>query len=341
MGFSDVMAHGAGLAAAWIIVLLLVLLIIILYAMQTQQMHKYGNVDIVRNLGNAIAGLGIVVCAVGIVWMVLLVGVVRDARNIGVDPSTIYVSRGNLYLNWYNPVTTPDLWKNGKPPTDPSQTINSLAPVDGVNSCFQGFSTQNDPAAFDKYRQLIAAYQSGQDASTPNLLLYQAYQEVPTFGPQTTAAAVITAHEDSMENQQMLSLAYYRFIWCHKTFMQTIYNGIGNTKQAGTLTEEQLPFLIPDTLNRLNQQSKNGCDPTNINIPDTVYCLDGSWPANPTCAASSINPCFAALSDSIAAQCLLYDDLAYKTQHPTARGALGSFDVIGAPWGYRLLSPSA
>lgn len=337
MGFRDILLHGSVLVVLWILTLVLIVLICIFYVMQGQQMKRSGRGDSIRNLGNAMGVMGIFVSVIGFVWVIMVIRLVVDARNIGVDPSTIYVSRNNLYLNWHNPVIEGDsVWPkdgSGLPPV--TSAINGDDPTDRM--CFGNFST-DDPHGYEGYQKLIQYYAGTQP-------LKQAYMEIPynapIDGPATTTTP--TVHEDTAENQRALSLAYYRFVWCYQTTLQTIFNGAGRTSGPGTLTHEMLPFLTTETIGRLNMQHGGGCDPnpTRKNLPDLAHCVSGDWPNDrgESCSPADVNPCFQALGQSIAAQCLLYDDLAYKKRHIAAAGALTSFGVAGAPWGYRLQTP--
>lgn len=312
--FSDLTKYALPSIIFWGLSIGLLIVISIIYIIQTMQMNRNGDKKLIRNLGNVIGGLGIGMCIIGIGWIISLVYVAREAHNIWADASSLYVSRNNLLLNWFNPITAPaGTWPaNGDPPTNTAVPIYAFPPKDGVAVCYSTWKDTRDNG-FNKYRELISYYNGKGNT------MKQAY-----FKPADSAHPkhYVAVEEDTLENQRALTLAYYRFIYCTQKYMTMIYNG-----QVAT-SPELFSFLPAETVTRL-KENKHGCTKDTVDIPDTKFCIDSDWPLKSNkCVAK--NPCFAALTESIAAQCLLYDDLVYKTQHSSAAGALKAFGVLGS-----------
>ncbi len=287
----------------WIVAAMLLLLLGILYLIQRVQISKQGRPDLVTSLGNAIGGVGIGICVVTAIWIILLIGLLRDARNVWADATSIYVSRDNLLLNWFvgNTLT---------PPATSTQGISGDPPGDH-QVCNEKFTTpQDQEVAYAKYRELIKAYHG------PGKIV-QTYQ---TPGGQVPL-------EDDLVNQQKLSLAYYRYIYCTKAYFQDILNGVGI---------DQMDFLTQEAKTHLSQKTSS-CP--HGNTPDTEACVGGGHP--PFCTR---NECFTALNETISAQCLFYDDHVSSRIQPSGgkKGVLEAFQIpmITKPGGIQVVHPS-
>jgi hypothetical protein len=307
MAFSDIIKRAPGLFVLWIVAVIIIFVIVVLYIMMSPHMNKGGRTDIARSLANAISGLGIGLCALCAIWIILLVGLMRDAKNVWADASSIYVSRSNLLLNWFTDGSGPPISGIAGAPTDGTQ-------------CFKNFSPPNDPAAYDGYRALIKTYASGGDVQ-------QYYEQASSTVPLGSANVPSYHDVDNIANQQKLSLAYYRYVYCAKAYFEDILN----KKDI-----QQMTWLTPDTRNRLDKTPAESCIATQEHIPDTQACIDGGRP--PNCAR---NPCFAALNETIAAQCLFTDDHVYKLLNPQKGplGVLEAMQVTGFPLGYQVRAP--
>lgn len=281
----------------------------------------------VRNLGNAMAGAGITMCVLTGIWVVLLVGLLRNARNIQADPTSIYVSRKNLLVNW-SPTTTPYS-------SAPGFAITGYAaPIDGTSNggCFSSFSVPNSPTAYTGYIDFINAYNKTINAP-PGMGVTQLYEAADSnftiSGPSlTTGALNIQSMMDTLENQQRNSLAFYRFIYCTKTYFEDVL--------SQDYDKNPLPFLSEETKANLKAGMSN-CGYGKV--PDTQACVNGGQPGTSTCTEQNL--CFNALNESIAAQCLLYDDHVYSTLNSAApRGVLNSMGVLGPSPGFQVRSPA-
>lgn len=320
MGYKDIMKRAPGLVVVWIFSILLTILIGIFYIIQTSYINKRKGLppsnpaymDTIRNLGNTVAGIGIIMCVAGAVWIVLLVGLVRNARNIWADASSIYVSRSNIVANF--------LTKDGSGPA--GIPISSSAPNDGHSTCQAGFQVTDDPQSYDAYREMIARYQ----ASETGKPVPQYYQSMSSLGSPALPGVQTTPHDDNMDNQRKLSLAYYRFLYCTKSYFQDIVNKNGI---------DQMTFLT----STVRQNLIGGHSSCNLpGVPDTQACQTPATPGTLNCTP---NPCFVALNQTIAAQCLLYDDRVYLAlKHQGAKGALASMEVLGNPMGYQVPAPA-
>lgn len=303
MAFTDVVHHAPALIAVWALALIMLLVLIIFYAMQGSHMNGKGSPDATSRMGNAVGIVGILLCVVGLIWGILLIAVMRDSRNIWHDASSIYVSRSNIVASFHNKITEPDKAAGGQVP------ISSANPSDWEICYGQQFQVQAGPNSFDVYKKLIAAYSAeaklGGGVDQTYLL------------PDGKTKVV----HDTIDNQQMMSLAYYRFLYCNKQYMMDILGGNKDWSDSGPLG-----FLKQEA--RTHLQNRTSClGPTKSTVPDTIYCTTAGWPRDqPQCG--QINPCYVALQQSIAAQCLLYDDHVYRGQHTTGPlGALAAFDV--------------
>lgn len=322
MGFHDITKRAPGLLILWIFAIILIFMIIILYIIQTQYLRKNGagatrtpsiqNADIIRNFGNAISGLGIAMCVTGAIWIILLVGLQRNLKNINADASSIYVSRSNILANFFIDGT-------GQPIT------GNAPPIDGTSTCFDNFQVSDSPQAYDAYRKMIAAYQK-EDGTVK-----QSYESFTSTGFSDSPGASTYSRPDTMENQRRLSLGYYRYLYCTKAYYQDILNGVGI---------QQMDFLSPIVKQNLQAKPQvSSCNPDS-HIPDTQACLEGGQPGTSSCKP---NLCYNALIETISAQCLFYDDHVYKLLNPQqpALGVLASMQITGAPMGYRVRASPA
>lgn len=286
MGISDILSRAPALFVMWILMILLLGLFGVLYLIQNSHISKSSSSleSSIRSLGNAMGGIGIAICVVGVVWVIVLIGFLISSMNVAADPSSLYVSRHNLLLNWFTGFG--------------SQGISGNTPGDGTQCFGPGFQLDNDPTAYDQYRAYIKDYEGGGSVN-------QTYE----LWDGTTTLTVA----DDLVSQQKLSLAYYRFLYCTQTYFTDILNK--NWSQVES-------FLLPSTLENL-KAGKSNCG--NGNIPDTQACTDGKTPGQ-GCAG---NLCFAALNETIAAQCLLYDDHVYNRINSSANptGVLDAFDI--------------
>lgn len=273
--------------------------------------------DIIRNLGNTIAGVGIVLCVTVAIWLILFVGLMRNARNIWADPSTILVSRSNILANF-------------GPADGTGQPITGYEPPnDGTNTCQAEFQVPNSTASYDAYRAMIKAYQASvnPDGIPSQKPVVQWYEDPDSTGFSYSTGVKKTPHDDDMTNQQKLSLAYYRFLYCTKAYFQDIVNKKGI---------KDMTFLTSTAQGNL-EGGKSSCKiPDFPDVPDTQACLQGQ-PGTQSCL---VNPCFTALNQTIAGQCLFFDDHVYKFLNSTGpKGVLASMEVAGAPDGYQVRAP--
>ncbi len=267
----------------------------ILYFMQRLHINKGDRPDLIRSLGNVLAGIGIVLCIMVAPWIIFYVHLRTQARNITTDATSIYVSRSNLLLNWTSVIPV-----NGVPGQGITGNIGSK-PSDSVICFTPGYAVADDPTAFDQYRAYIKSFEKG---SPP----VDQYFEKPdgTYGQFGIAIG----------DQEKLSLAYYRYLYCTKTYFEMIIQN--------KATKDQLQFLSTATYgNLMGTDRKSNCGLGAIR--DTSYCAGGEAPP---CSGGGVNPCFTALNETIAAQCLLYDDTVYGKLNATApQGVLGSFEL--------------
>ncbi len=292
-----------GLVVLWILALMLFVLIVVLYIIQNSHIDKPEAIIRTRNLSNAMGGVGIALCVTGGIWLLLLVRLVSDTSNVWTDASSIYVSRHNLLLNWF--VKTP--------PNGPPITGNTKA--GDATECFKDFGKADDPAAYDGYRAFIKEYEG---ANTVNQT-YEHWQ--PGQPPYQQSEDLLT--------QQKLSLAYYRYYYCTKSYFQDILNG----------DFDKITFLPQATIAKLKSKTSN----CNTGVPDTQACKTGGPPGTRDCG---VNECFTALNQSIAAQCLLYDDHTYNVINSSGpKGVIEAFE-LGATSrnaygvnGYQVLAP--
>jgi hypothetical protein len=329
MGFSDIIHHAGLSFGIWAGCVLLVVIMGILFALQSSKVNAPGSGQTAKTLGNAIAAAGIVLCFVVLFgWCLSLIILSRDASNTWADPTSIYVSRKNILVNWHNSITEPGTTGTNLPKI--GNAISGCPPTDGANLCFSNFGNNVGPASFTEYDKLIANYAS---TSIPPATLDQYYTVPPPAGSALGTTPPVVQHFDTALNQERLSLAYYRFVYCHKTYIQDLVNGTN-------ITAQNFPFVTATTL--ANLQKGVGCVPASSTVPDYRYCLDSNWPSK-TATCTAPNPCFVALNQAIAAQCLLYDDTVYAGQHPgdNPRGALGAMEVTD--WmtgGYQVVPPT-
>lgn len=282
----------------------MLILLVLFYLMQGSHMRRgEGAHDNVNKMGNAVGIMGILLTVLAMIWSFALVVKMRDARNIWFDASSIYVSRSNILLSWYNSITAPD----------------KVIPISGEAArdqelCFGNqYVTQADAHSFDSYEKLITALGPGSKGVDQTYLLSTGQTTEPIFG--------------TMKDQQKQSLAYYRFAYCTKAYMADILSN--KHWNDGTLS-----FLSPQAQANLAAQPPKSCMPDDHSTPDTTYCLTPGWPLQQqTCG--QVNPCYMALQQTIAAQCLLYDD---HVTFKLTRHKMGVLDAFGLQ-GYQVAPP--
>lgn len=304
MGITDIPKAAPQLLILYIITAVLLVAMIITYSIQASQINYKGDSTVGNRAGSATCVIGIVMTLVAFLWIFFYISFVNAVRNIGMDPSTMYVSRYNIVANWYNPTTAPPSSTIG-PNTDP---ISSEARKD-TNVCFLNFGAAKNPTAYEGYEKLLTAY--GTQGATG--IGVTQYYKVPT--PSGSAIKTVT---DTLERQQANTLAYYRYTYCFKSYMEDIYNE----------KWESVAGFLPDAIDGL--KSGRSCLDKNLStaqskIPDTTKCLNADWLTTLQCDQ---NPCFTALTESVSAQCLLHDDHVFAAQHSgTPAGALVAFGI--------------
>lgn len=304
MGFTDIYHHAPAVIILWVLAVICMAMMIIFFFVISTMINRKSNENSVRRYGTVFGVFSILLLFVALFWIFFFIGLMRDARNIWADASSLYVSRKNILLNWYTQFSDPSRGKN--------YPISAQEPVD-QDICYKNFKQADDPLAFTPYRELISAYNK---SDIPGAGIEQYY--LGTDGKVFT-------EPDTMHNQFMLSLAYYRYVYCFQKYMTEILEG-GDNWTNGTLG-----FLSKEAAN--GQQDKRSClvDPgtTNKGTPDTVACVDPGWDGTQPCKTVT-NPCFVALTETVSAQCLLYDDHVYAGQNGGAKlGALAAFGVNG------------
>lgn len=296
--YSNLLSEAPGLVGVWGFSVVLFVIVTILYAMQGSQIKQNPRSNQVQGIGVAMTSMGIVLCVATAIWNILHVNLEREVRNIWLDASSIYVSRRNILANWW---TTAVTTKTGKPISG----ITTVPNDDVVCNGTAGFNVTAGPEAYDNYRALYKAYQDG--------------KAVPQTYESATAAGVLYSRDETEETQEKLGFAYYRYLYCTKSYMDDIVN-------KRNLTQANFPFL-PQTVLQNLQLGKSNCGYDKL--PDTTACVEGGIPGAGKCAPQ--NPCFTALAESISAQCLLYDDNVFKRLNPNTppRGVLAAMELAG------------
>lgn len=279
----------------WLLIVLFTIAVVILYVLYRSAYKKTNRLQM-RNLGVGLGGMVIATSVFVIIWTVLLFNLSTKTSNIKRDASSIYVSRNNLLLNWT---------KANSDGSAAGKGISGNLAADGPDGCFKGYANPDDPAAYQGYKDYIELYRKKEGT-------VKQFYEAPD--------GTIYSGDDDIDNQRKLSLAYYRFIYCTKTYYQEIAN-----RDPNLIGEMQ--FLSAAAKANLIAGTSN-CTGLG-NIPDTQACTDGSK-STQTCAQ---NPCWVALNETIAAQCLLYDDHVYNriNTNTNPRGALASMEIKPSP----------
>jgi hypothetical protein len=308
MGFRDLINHALDLVILWVMVIILTVIIIILFSLQQPYINRPSTdpakIKTARDLGTGLAIVSLIAFAIGSLWIVLYIVLARNVQNISRDASSIYVSRSTILTNWF-----------GEKAVTTGQAISGYTdPSDGGSLCFSTFAVPNAPDAYDGYKALIKSYQSGgfkQVFEAPDSTLS------PQVGGGTTGTfkSIQPAFTDTMENQQKLSLAFYRLTYCTKAYFDDVL--------SGDYVKNPLPFLSTTTQGNLKAKKSN----CGYSIPDTTACQNSAAPGSVGCIE---NYCFTALNEAIAAQCLLYDDHVYRNLNGgSAKGVLGAMDLQG------------
>lgn len=301
MPLRDIIHYTPALGVIWIISLVLLVLLFLFFAMQSSALHRKGGEETSERMGNALGIVGILMCVTALAWAVALIIYMRNARNIWADASSIYASRNNILTSWFNNVTG-DGAKN---------PISSAEPADRDLCYGDQYQQQAGPKSFEGYQKLIAAYaDKGVDQ-------YYLLAPPATLGGIPTVSPPV---RDTLQNQQMLTLAYYRMLYCVKSYMTDILSG-KNWGESGNLRflSAAQPKLMKGEPCIAGQS-----------VPDTIACLTDGWlKKDQHCSAP--NPCYDALQQTLTAQCLLYDDHVYGTQFTNIgpQGALQSFGLTG------------
>lgn len=292
-------------------IFVLFLVIIIVFFIQEKNIQngvlKPGKEREVTSSSLAMSILGMVMFFVAIAWIILSVEEATKQVNITEDATTVYISRNNIYTNF--DILNHDQY--GAITTDPGKYLKDGEGCYPPNNANQDIAEATNKQFFD----IATSYVKGMN--------YQNWYRTVPSDPSTSDIPVT----DNLVLQQKRSLAFYRNLNCMNTMFTNLLN-----KNAAFFTGWMSNDFLTNVLPHVGSSSVpgTGCLASKPDVPDTLYCRTANWftgDGNTKCSVADTNPCFLALTQSFAAQCLLYDDQVSKKITGTTMGTLEAFEL--------------
>lgn len=320
MGFADLGLVGAQFYTILSLMIVFWLVILALFLVQQKHIQRKTGEGHARAISNVMVILGLSICLMTMAWIICSASVKRDDLNIGRDASSLLVGRENIYTNF----ASLDPAKRDSYAVVPSKTAY---PKDTA-ICYplqqaSDRSSGNGDVYHQKFFNLAHTYSTGQIFEIPYVTGHE--------GPDGKFVPDVGVHlfPDNIDTQKMRTLAYYRFNYCLMNSINQII--AANVPFFNEWTTDSFRNNVVEFANQAKPSNGKGClinDAIYVNVPDTYACLDPPGGNSTSSQGCSIpNPCFAAMIQTLSAQCLLHNDTVSNTLGGPMQGALESFGL--------------